>query len=49
MTVNCLLSILIAILLPAVGVGLSAMAGGQRRVGHRPPEHPPGVSRDDDD
>ena len=39
---NCLWSILIAIMLPAIGVGLSAMAGEQRRVSHRPPLHPPG-------
>lgn len=35
--------ILLAILLPAFGVGLSAMAGGaDRRIARRPPTHPPG-------
>lgn len=34
--------VLAAIMFPAIGVGLSAMAGGQHRVSHRPPEHPPG-------
>jgi hypothetical protein len=35
--------ILAAIMFPAIGVGLSAMAGGQHRVSRRPPEHPPGA------
>lgn len=34
--------ILAAIMLPAFGVGLSAMASGQHRVSRRPPAHPPG-------
>ena len=34
--------ILAAIMLPAFGVGVSAMASGQHRVSRRPPAHPPG-------
>ncbi len=34
--------ILAAIMFPAFGIGLSAMAGGEHRVSRRPPEHPPG-------
>jgi hypothetical protein len=41
-TDTCLWSLLAALLLPAIGFGLSAMAGGQPRTGHRPPSHPPG-------
>lgn len=41
-TDKILLLILAALLLPSIGIGLSAMAGGQNRVSRRPPEHPPG-------
>lgn len=39
---NILWLILAAIMLPAIGVGLSAMAGGKMHVSRRPPSHPPG-------
>ena len=41
----CLWSLLGILLLPAIGLGLSAMAR-DIRVGHRPPSHPPGWEND---
>lgn len=41
----CVWSLLGVLLLPAIGAGLSAMAGGLGRISRRPPRQAPGSRR----